>query len=92
MPETEAEGARIMALWGAWIESLGAAVADGGNPVGPSSTVHSGGPVTGDGGSNPASGYRLVNADSMEQALELAKRCPILEGGGSVQVAETFDM
>lgn len=92
MPETEEEGARVMADWMAWFEGMGAAVVDGGNPVGQSSTVNSDGSVSNDGGSNPASGYSLVNADSIEQATALTSGCPILKVGGSVEVAETIDM
>lgn len=92
MPETEAEGARVMAEWMAWFEGMGAAVADGGNPVGQSSTVNSDGSVSNDGGSNPASGYSLINADTIEQATTFAKGCPILKAGGSVEVAEAMDM
>ncbi|NKC13448.1 MAG: hypothetical protein GKR94_15020 [Gammaproteobacteria bacterium] len=92
MPETQEEGERVMAQWTAWLGGMGDAVADDGNPVGPSSTVNSDGSVTGDGGANPASGYSLINADSMEQALEMAKGCPVLEAGGSVEVAQTIDM
>lgn len=92
MPETEEEGARVMAAWGEWFQNMGAAVVDGGNPTGQSSTVHGGGRVTPDGGANPASGYSLVQADSLEKALELAKGCPILDAGGSVEVAETMEM
>ena len=40
----------MMAQWGAWFGQLGAAIVDAGNPVGQSSTVHSDGSVTGDGG------------------------------------------
>jgi hypothetical protein len=50
----------MMAQWGAWFGQLGAAIVDAGNPVGQSSTVHSDGSVTGDGGSNPTSGYTLA--------------------------------
>lgn len=92
MPESEAEGARVMADWQAWLGGLGAAVLDGGAPVGPSSTVHPGGSVSADGGSNPVSGYSLIGADNIEQAIELAKGCPILEADGSVEVAEAMDM
>ena len=92
MPETQEEGMKVMAEWMAWFEGMGTAVVDGGNPVGQSSTVHAGGSVTVDGGSNPASGYSLVNADSLEQAIELAKGCPILNANGSVEVAEAMDM
>ncbi len=92
MPETQEEGAKVMAAWMAWLSEMGDAVVDGGNPVGMSSTVHGDGSVTEDGGSNPTSGYSLVSADSKEQAVELAKGCPILQNGGSVEVAETIDM
>ena len=92
MPETEEEGAQVMAEWMAWFENLGAAVVDGGNPLGPSSTVNSDGSVTCDGGSNPLSGYSLINADSIEQATDLAKGCPILKAEGSVEIAEAMDM
>ena len=92
MPETEEEGAQVMAEWMAWFENLGAAVVDGGNPLGPSSTVNSDGSVTCDGGSNPLSGSSLINADSIEQATDLAKGCPILKAEGSVEIAEAMDM
>ena len=71
---------------------MGDAVVDAGNPVGQSSTVQSDGNVTEDGGANPTSGYSLVNADSKDQAVDLAKGCPILEAGGSVEVAEAMEM
>lgn len=92
MPETEAEGARVMADWMAWFEGLGSAVVDGGNPVGPSSTVQSDGSVTCDGGSNPLSGYSLISADSIEQATIIAQGCPILKAKGSVEIAQAIDM
>lgn len=90
MPETQEEGARVMAAWTSWYEQMGSAVADGGAPVGPSKTVSSSG-VSDDGGANPVSGYTLVNADNMDAALEMAKGCPILEHG-TVEVAEAMDM
>ena len=92
MPETEAEQKAVMDAWGAWFGGMGAALVDGGNPVMPSQTVQSDGSVTPDGGANPASGYSLVEADSIEDALATAKGCPILNAGGSVEVAEAVDM
>lgn len=90
--ESEEEYKESMDAWGSWFGSMGAAVVDGGNPVGTSSTVHAGGKVTADGGSNPASGYSLIEADSTEDAIAKAKACPILTVGGSVEVAEALDM
>ena len=90
--ETEAELKESMDAWGAWFGSMGAAVIDGGNPVGMSSTVQSDGSVKNDGGANPASGYSLIEAADLDEALARAKACPILSVGGSVEVAEAFDM
>lgn len=92
MPETEEEGAQVMAEWQAWLGGMGAAVIDGGAPVGPSSTVNSDGSVSDNGGANPTSGYSLISADSIEQAIAQAKGCPILKAEGSVEVAEAMDM
>ena len=92
MPETEEEGARVMAQWRSWLDGLGDAVVDGGNPVGLSSTVHPDGSVTCDGGSNPLSGYSLISAADIEIATEVARDCPILEAEGTVEIAEVVEM
>jgi hypothetical protein len=41
---------------------------------------------------NPVSGYTIIAAESLDGAIELAKGCPILEGGGSIEICETFSM
>ena len=38
MPQSQAEIDKVMQAWGGWFGSLGAAVVDGGNPVGKSTT------------------------------------------------------
>jgi hypothetical protein len=91
-PESEEESAKVMDAWGKWFESMGAAVIDGGNPVGPSITVTSDGNTLGNGGPNPISGYSLIEASSVDDAAEKAKRCPILSSGGSIEIAEAIDM
>ena len=80
-PETDEEAAKVMDAWGQWLGSMGAAVIDGGNPVGMSKTVQPDGSVTNDGGSNPASGYSLIEAADDDDALAKAKGCPVLEAG-----------
>jgi hypothetical protein len=67
-PTNPAEIQEVMNAWGAWFGSLGAAVIDGGNPVGKSSTVRPDGSLASDGGANPASGYSLIEASSLEDA------------------------
>ncbi len=88
MPEGEEEQARVMAAWGSWYETLGQAIVDGGNPVGQSKTISGDGSVTDGGGANPVSGYTIISADSLDMATDLAKGCPILEDGGSIEVGE----
>ena len=91
-PTDKTEAKKVMDAWGAWFGSMGAAVIDGGNPVGKSSTVHSNGSVSNDGGANPVSGYSLIEAPSLGDAHKKAKGCPILAAGGSIEIAEAMDM
>ena len=91
-PESEAEVAEVLDSWGAWFGSMGTAVVDGGNPVGMSSTVNEDGSVTDNGGSNPATGYSLIEAPDLDDALAKARGCPILISGGTVELAEAIDM
>jgi hypothetical protein len=90
MPETEEQQRRVMAAWSRWYEELGAAVVDPGNPVGRTKTVDADGLVSDGGGENPVSGYTIIEADSIDEAVARAKGCPILAGGGTVEVCETF--
>ena len=91
MPETPEEGAKMMAAWEAWYKDMGESLVDGGNPVGMSKTVSSGRVVDG-GGANPLSGYTIISADSIEAACDMAKGCPMLESGGTVEVAPVIEM
>jgi len=91
MPETEEARATVMQAWVAWFHQLGDAVADGGNPFSPASNR-----ITADGsissGAGTASGYSILEADSLAAATDLAKGCPVLAGGASIAVYETFDV
>ena len=91
-PETPEEVAAVLDAWGSWMGAMGAAVVDGGNPVGMSHTVGPDGGVTENGGANPATGYGLFEATDLDDAIAKAKGCPILEAGGSVELAECIDM
>ena len=92
MASNPADAKKAMEAWGQWFGSMGKAVIDGGNPVGKSSTVKSDGSLASDGGANPASGYSLIEAPSLEEAHKKAKGCPILSNGGSIEIAEAMDM
>lgn len=92
MAATEEEQARVMAAWGAWMEGLGAALTDPGNPAGRTKTIQADGSVVDGGGANPVTGYSIIDADSIDDAISLAKDNPILDSGGSVEVVETLEM
>ncbi|HMD51960.1 MAG TPA: hypothetical protein VKG62_04540 [Solirubrobacteraceae bacterium] len=91
MASTDAEREAAMAAWGAWFGSLGSAIVDAGNPFGPSMTVASGGAVS-EGGNSELTGYTVVQAEDLASAGELAKGCPVLSNGGTVEVYETFSV
>lgn len=88
MPETPEEGAKVMVAWTAWFARLGDALVDGGNPASKTRRIGADGSVSDD-ASGP-SGYSILKADSLDAAVELAKGCPVLAGGASIQVVETF--
>ncbi len=88
--ESPEEGASYEAKWRAWFGSIGEAWVNPGNPMGMTKKVSSRG-VSDVNGSTRLTGFSVVKADSMEAALDMAKRCPHLEHG-SVDVAEAMDM
>jgi hypothetical protein len=89
MAQDQAERDKIMAQWGKWFQDLGPALVDGGNPVMRAKTITSKGSVSDGGGQNPVSGYSLIKANDLESAVKLARGCPVLSSGGSVEVGET---
>lgn len=89
--ETKEEGMAHMEYWKAWSTSLGNAIVDPGLPIGPSKTVSQDG-VTDDGGANPLSGITIVQAESIDQALEMAKSCPHVAIGGTIEVGQAMNM
>jgi hypothetical protein len=91
-PESEEAYARVMEAWSSWLGSAGESLVDGGNPVGMSTTVLPGGRVENNGGANPISGYSLVEMANVDAAVAYARGCPILDDGGSIEIAECFDM
>lgn len=88
MPESQEEGAKVMQAWTDWFGKLGDTLVDGGNPISSSRAISPDGSVM-DATSGP-SGYSIIKADSLDAAVEVAKGCPVLAGGASLVVSETF--
>ena len=90
-PSSPEEGKQHFSKYRDWLNSLGDAVVSPANPLKNTSTVNSDGTVT-TGGATTMSGYTIITADSMEAALSIAKACPFLEIGGSLEVSELVEM
>lgn len=90
MPEDPAEMKAIMDEWGAWYGTMGDALVDAGAPFGHTSAVAPDGSSV----AAPASmtGYTIVNADDMNGATAIAKGCPVLANGHTVQINEAHEM
>jgi len=90
-PSSPEEGKQHMSKYMDWLASLGDSAVSPANPLKNTSTVNSDGTVT-TGGTTTMSGYTIIEADSMESALSIAKSCPFLETGGSFEVSELMQM
>lgn len=91
MPATEAEQKTVLQAWTAWFAKIGNALVDGGNPTTPNTkTILSDGTVTAGAAGPMPTGYSIIKADSLDKAVEIAKGCPVLQGGAKIMVYETF--
>ncbi len=70
--------------WGEWFGEIGSSIVDPGNRVGRATALGETGPGT------VLTGYTLIQADSYDAAVALAKGCPGLAHGGAVEVGETI--
>lgn len=87
---TDAERQASMAAWQSFLDGLGDALVDMGNPFGASATVTAGG---GNGSPpNHLSGYSIITAASLEEATDKAKGAPVLDVGGTVEVYEAHEI
>jgi hypothetical protein len=85
-PQRDAER---MAAFGAWMEKVGAALVDVGNPFGASVSVRD------DGTEEPAGdliGYTIVEAADLAQAKALTDGLPFLSGSDGQCAVEIFEL
>ena len=90
-PSDPEEGRQHFSKYMDWLSALGEAAVSPANPLKDTSTVTPDGTVA-TGGTSTMSGYTIIEADSMEAALEVAKGCPFLDIGGSLEVSELVQM
>jgi hypothetical protein len=90
-PSSPEEGKQHFAKYKVWLSSLGDSAISPANPLKNTSTVNPDGTVTA-GGTTSMSGFTVIEAKSMDAALLIAKNCPFLEIGGSLEVSELIQM
>ncbi len=90
-PSSPEKGKQHFAKYKEWLSSLGDSAVSPANPFKNTSTVNSDGTVT-TGSTTSMSGFTIIEAHSMETALEIAKTCPFLDIGGSLEVSELMQM
>ncbi|MEO1010726.1 MAG: YciI family protein [Bacteroidota bacterium] len=87
-----------MKKWGAWMGGLKekGQLVDGLPLAKEGKVVHKSGEVITDGpfaeGAEVVGGYLIVSADTLNEAVEISKGCPIFEHQGNVEVREIMSM
>ncbi len=92
IPESKEDQAAVMEDWGAWYGTMGEAIVDGGNPFGVSKTISEKGVSNGPASSPAATGYTVIAAESLDDAVKKVQNHPHIKHGGQVSVYETFKM
>ncbi len=91
MGATPAEVEKSMADWNAWFKSMGKNLVDMGAPTMPGKMVTSRGIKAAMDG-EMVSGYTVIQAPSMEDAVRMAKGAPGMHGGLKVAVYPMAEM
>jgi len=90
-PSSPEEGKQHFAKYKEWLASLGSAAVSPMNPFKETRTITPDGSIHAV-SSTAMSGYTIIETDNMESALLLAKVCPFLDIGGSLEVSELVKM
>lgn len=90
-PSSPEEGQKHFAKYKEWLGSLGDAIVSPANPLKGTCIVDPNGNVS-QGGQTNMSGFTVVEADTIEASLDMAKSCPFLEINGTLEVSEMIEM
>ncbi|MDO6461699.1 hypothetical protein Q4485_13395 [Granulosicoccaceae sp. 1_MG-2023] len=90
-PATPDEGEQRMKAYAEWLDGLGDAAVSPANPLHDVHTIESDGTVS-NRSSTLMTGYTIIETESMAAALAVAKACPFLSIGGTIEVAELLVM
>ena len=90
-PSSKEEGMAHMEKWKAWVEGLGETIVNPGTPL-PVSKIVTSGSVEDDNNPDAMKGFAVINAESIEAAIEIAQSDPFLEIGGTIRVSQMMEM
>lgn len=82
---------RHQAAWMEWAKGLGDAVVEMGNPAKPGKTVSKRGVSDAD-STDRFSGYTIIQAKSLDEAVKYTQKCPFVADGGTIGVHEIMSM
>ena len=88
-PRVPEDGAQCIERFQAWLDGLGDAVVNPGTPLGLPRRITLDG-ISDESGSNRLTGFSIVQADSIDIVIDMAKACPHLEIG-TVEVSEVIE-
>lgn len=89
MAATPAEQEKVMQAWNAWFGKIQSSVVDAGNPFTPKAkSISSNGTVSDGPVGEIATGYSIIKADSLDEAVAIARECPATQGGSNITVYE----
>ncbi len=98
-PTSPEQGQQVMQKWMAWMQDMGAKghIVNRGQPLEREGKIVQGGSKTVIDGpfaesKDVVGGFTIIQADTIDQAAEIAKGCPILEVGGDVEVRPVMQM
>jgi hypothetical protein len=81
-PASAEEGQKVMQLWMDYFGRMGSRVVEGGAPLGERASV-AGAPASG------ASGFSIMEAGDLAEAVKLTDGHPHLAAGGAIEVLQT---
>lgn len=79
----------IVDAWMKWFEDIKEHIVDSGNPFGPGREITKTGTKELPHDREAITGYTIINAESMDEAVKIAETCPIITG---MRVYEAMSM
>jgi hypothetical protein len=88
-PPTPEASDQMMSAFTDWAGGVGDKMVDPGSPLGPSKVVTSAGESDGQ-AAGPVTGYSIIDADSLDDAVSAVRSHPFLSRGGTLQVSQAI--